>query len=130
MGHRQRSIEHDPDRDDGNDRRWNRNLGDDSDIAESWQHFISPVRRRLMSTAQTLRTRGIFSIYGEQPVYRDNFFVRKTRSITRLGLGAIDRREPDGAMVWSASASLERRRHANPLSSFKARETAHLGATP
>jgi len=35
MGHRQRRIEHDPDRDDGNDRCWNRNLGDDSDIAES-----------------------------------------------------------------------------------------------
>jgi hypothetical protein len=82
-----------------------------------------------MSTAQTLRTRGMFSIYGEKPVYRDNFVVRKTRSITRLGLGVIDRREPNGAMVWSASASLERRRHANPLSSFKARETAHLGAT-
>jgi len=71
MGHRQRSIEHDPDRDDGNDRRWNRNLGDDSDIAESWQHFISPVRRRLMSTAQTLRTRGIF------------FHLRRTAGLSR-----------------------------------------------
>ena len=77
-----------------------------------------------MSTAQTLRTGGIFSIYGEKPVYRDNFFVRKTRSITRLGLGVIDRREPDGAVVWSASASLERRRHANPLSPFEARNSA------